>query len=95
MIIPVRAEESGGKASDIARDTVSMWSDLMIEKSARTETSNDETAYWTNLNQTKLQISAVRDALGKLNTLPARESLLTEKNALKELIGRVQGIIPN
>jgi hypothetical protein len=94
VIIPVRAEDSGGSASDIARDTESMWSDLMIEKYARTETSN-ETAYWTNLNQIKLQRSAVRDALGNLNTLPARGSLLTEKNALKELISRVQGIIPN
>ena len=83
-----------GEAIDIARHLKSMWPDAMLEKDARSE-MNHESAYWTALEQTKLQRLRVKTALKTMNTLPARGSLLTDSNALKELISRVQGIIPN
>ena len=92
VIIPVRVEESGGRASDIARDMESMWPDAMIEKYVRSDSKN-ENVYWTTLKQTKLQRLRVKNALKTMNTLPARGSLLTDSNALKELISQVQGIL--
>jgi len=85
-IIPVRVEESESGAIDITRDTDSMWPDALIEKGARSETSTES----PNL---KLRRYAVQAALENMNTLPARGSLLTDSNALKELVSRIQGIL--
>jgi serine/threonine protein kinase len=91
-IIPVRAEESETGASDTARDMGSMWPDALIEKDARSEYKN-ETTYLAKLEATKLQRLKVRDKLMNANTLPARGYVLTDGNALRDLINRVQGIL--
>ena len=85
LIIPVRAEESGSRAIDVAHDKESMWPDATIEKYTRKEWKN-EIAYQKKLKTTKLQRLNVKAGLINANTLPARGSLLTEKNALKDLI---------
>lgn len=90
-IIPVRAEESEIRATDIARDKESMWPDALIQRDARSEHKNND-AYLAKLKETKLQRLEVRKKLMITNTLPARGSLLTDGNALKDLISRVQVI---
>ena len=52
-----------------------MWPDiLMLEKDARSDWK-DENAYWTKLNQSKLQRSDVKKVLVTPNTFPARGDL--------------------
>ena len=60
-------DNSGGSQTD----TESMWPDEMIQRYARTETSN-ENAYSTTLNKIKVQRYDVRKVLRELNTLPAQ-----------------------
>ena len=69
-----------------------MWPDPIIEKCAKSDFKN-ENVYLKKLKQTKLRRLKVKDELRSANTLPARGSLLTDNNALKELISRVQDIL--
>ena len=92
VIIPVRVEESESGAIDIARDMASMWPDATIEEYAKSETSND-IAYWTKLEQTRLQRLHAQMALRNLNTFPPRGSLFGHSNGLQDLVTQVEGIL--
>ena len=70
----------------------SMWPDKMIARYARKEWKN-EIAYQKKLSIIRLQRLSVKDELRNAKTLPARGSLLTEINALKDLISQVEGIV--
>jgi len=81
-------DNSGGSQTD----TESMWPDEMIQRYARTETSN-ENAYSTTLNKIKVQRYDVRKVLRELNTLPAQGYLFGYSTGLQDLVSRFEGIV--
>ena len=92
MIIPVRVEEPERRGIDIARNTERMWPDEMIQRYARTETSN-KNAYSATLNKIKVQRYDVRKVLRELITLPAQGYLFGYSTGLQDLVSRFEGIV--